>query len=375
MNLISFGGNLCRKKRQIGTEDGPRTVELAPNQIFMKAKGFRRVAGSEMGILGLVVAAWVLLLLVLWLTLGALENRWELGIFLGRFHILILHLPIGLLFGVMAMEILRFIPSFQSFVRGSLPMLWLALLGGIGATILGFILMQADQFSGGFVTAHLWTGLGVVALTAATLAMRILELPQPVYLSGLSSAVIMTMISGHYGGNMVHGETYLTEFAPGRSEPGKAEVAELPVEAKPIYGHIIQPIFDAKCTECHYEGKIKGDLRMDSYEWLARGGENGPSFEPGDAEASELVFRVTIDEDDDEFMPPKGKTEPMTEGEIALLEWWINKGASPTMTIGEAEPDSEIRQVIDSFFSQEQQHASSPAHGIHPVVAISSPHR
>lgn len=338
----------------------------------MKAKGFHRIVGSEIRILGLVVAAWVLLLVVLWLSLGALENRWELGIFFGRFHILILHLPIGLLFGVMALEILRFIPSFESFARGSHPMLWLALLGGFGATILGFVLMQADQFSGGFVTAHLWTGLSVVALTAATLAVRILNQPQPVYLGTLSAAVIMTMVSGHYGGNMVHGETYLTEFAPGQSE---AEVAEIPLEAKPIYGHIIQPIFDAKCTECHYEGKIKGDLRMDSYEWLAKGGENGPSFEPGDAEASELVFRVTIDEDEDEFMPPNGKTEPMTEDEIVLLEWWINKGASPTMTIGEAAPDGEMRQIIDSFFAEEKQHVSSPAPGFQPVVAITRTHR
>lgn len=340
----------------------------------MKAKGFHRIVGSEIRILGSMVAAWVLLLLVLWLSLGALENRWELGIFLGRFHILILHLPIGLLFGVMALEILRFIPSFESFARGSLPMLWLALLGGFGATLLGFVLMQADQFSGGFVTAHLWTGLSVVVLTAATLAVRILKQPQPVYLGVLSSAVIMTMISGHYGGNLVHGETYLTEYAPGRSEPGKVEVAELPLEARPIYGHIIQPIFDAKCTECHYEGKIKGDLRMDSYEWLAKGGENGPSFEPGDAEASELVFRVTIDEDEDEFMPPNGKTEPMTPDEIVLLEWWINKGASPTMTIGEAVPDSAILQIIDALFSEEEQHASSPVAGAYPVVAISPPH-
>lgn len=320
----------------------------------MKLKRLHRIAPKEIRVLSLATIAWILALLVLWLALGGLEERWKFGVFLGRFHILIVHLPIGLLFGALAVEIGRFIPSLQGYARGSLPMLWLALIGGIGATILGFGLMQADQFSGGFVTTHLWTGLSVVALTAATLAMRILKVRQSIYLGFLSSAVAMTMISGHYGGNMVHGESYLTEFAPGQEEVETEQDQELALEERPIYEHVIQPIFDAKCTECHNEGKTKGDLRMDTYEWLAKGGDAGPAFEPGDAEASELVFRITIEEEDDEFMPPIGKVDPLTSEEVAIVEWWINKGASPTMTIGEAQPDDGIRDLLESVLTMNQ---------------------
>ena len=68
---------------------------------------------------------------------------------------------------------------------------------------------------------------------------------------------------------------------------------------------IIQPIFNAKCTECHDENKVKGDLRIDSFEWLSKGGDiTDQEVIPGDAEASELYFRVVLDPEEDDFMPP-----------------------------------------------------------------------
>jgi|GEM_PF-5087869 len=51
--------------------------------------------------LGLITGGWILLLLCLWLALGGLDDRWSPGIFVGRFHILVVHLPIGLLAGVL----------------------------------------------------------------------------------------------------------------------------------------------------------------------------------------------------------------------------------------------------------------------------------
>jgi len=300
--------------------------------------------------LGLITGGWILLLLCLWLALGGLDDRWSPGIFVGRFHILVVHLPIGLLAGALVLEGLALFSRFRDVARGTVPMLWMALLGGVIATILGYTLMEADGFTGKFVTLHLWTGLGVVLLTALSLWLRLKDVRQPLYLGSLAATVILTGIAGHYGGNMVHGETYLTEFAPFQGDEPEQEIA---LNDRLIYDSIIQPIFDAKCVECHSEGKVKGDLRMDTYEWLARGGDYGPSFEPGDAEASELHYRVTIDPDEDDFMPPEGKGEPMTPGEIALLAWWINRGASPTMTIGEAEPDEAIRQELDLFFGKE----------------------
>jgi len=311
---------------------------------------------KELRIAALALLGWLVLLGLLWLGTQGLEDRWEFGVFLGRFHILVVHLPIGLLFGALVVDLTRFVPAFRGFAPAVVPMLWLSLFGAIGASLLGFSLMRADQFAGAFMTRHLWTGLGVVFLTAVTLFVRMCDANRFVSLGMLGATVVLTGISSHFGGNMVHGETYLTEFAPRPFAPGPAEAPDpevprqLALEDRLIYEDVIQPIFDAKCVECHNEGKIKGDLRMDSYEEIAEGGEYGPGFVPGDAEASELYYRVTLESDDIDFMPPEGKGEPMTPGEIVLMAWWINSGASPSMTIREGNPDDEVLGILEEFF-------------------------
>ena len=80
----------------------------------------------------------------------------------------------------------------------------------------------------------------------------------------------------------------------------------------------IQPILEAKCTECHRGTKAKGDLKLDSF------ADAATAIKPGHPDASELIARITTD-DEDEIMPPKGK--PLTKDEIALLTQWIKEGA------------------------------------------------
>ncbi|MEM0969234.1 MAG: DUF1553 domain-containing protein, partial [Verrucomicrobiota bacterium] len=92
------------------------------------------------------------------------------------------------------------------------------------------------------------------------------------------------------------------------------------------YFRDIQPLLEAKCYSCHQGSKLKGGLRLDTREGALRGGDaDGPALEAGDLEGSALLWRVHPDAGDD-LMPPKG--DPLTEGEIALLEQWIIEGAS-----------------------------------------------
>lgn len=302
-------------------------------------------------------AAWMLLILILWLANRGTEGRWEFGVFLGRFHILALHLPIGLLVGALAVEAFQFVPAMRPYAQGGLAMLWMALFGGIAATVLGFMLMVGEKTTGKFMTMHLWTGLGVVVFTAAILVLKILEMKPSVIIGAMTANLALTSYSSHEGGNMVHGEEYLGRYAPGPLAPllgyhakeGPAMAQKL--EDRIIYQDIIQPIFDEKCVECHKDGKVEGKLRMDCFEELAKGGDIGEEWVPGKAEESELYIRVVLEPDDDEFMPPKGKADPMTPAEIALMGWWINQGASPDMTVGQAKPDPKILSHLEDYFA------------------------
>ncbi|MFN0077735.1 MAG: DUF1553 domain-containing protein [Prosthecobacter sp.] len=87
----------------------------------------------------------------------------------------------------------------------------------------------------------------------------------------------------------------------------------------------IQPILEAKCTECHRGTKAKGGLHLDSLADAIKGGKSdGAAITPGKPDHSAIIARITSD-GEDEIMPPKGK--PLTKDEVALLTTWIKEGA------------------------------------------------
>lgn len=97
----------------------------------------------------------------------------------------------------------------------------------------------------------------------------------------------------------------------------------------------ILPVLEAKCIECHrapYEEggrnkKPKAGLRMDAAWAINIGSDNGSVLTAGNPEDSELHYRVTLPKDDDEFMPPAGKADPLAAGELTLFKKWIEEGA------------------------------------------------
>lgn len=87
----------------------------------------------------------------------------------------------------------------------------------------------------------------------------------------------------------------------------------------------IAPIFEFKCVECHNANKVKGELRMDTHDWILKGGDNGPAIVAGKPAESSIIERITLPADDVDIMPPEGDT--LTKEEIAKLEKWIAAGA------------------------------------------------
>ena len=87
----------------------------------------------------------------------------------------------------------------------------------------------------------------------------------------------------------------------------------------------VQPILEAKCTECHRGAKAKGGLHLDSLADAMKGGKSdGAAVAPGKPDDSSLIARIASG-DEDEVMPPKGK--PLSKDEITLLTQWIKEGA------------------------------------------------
>jgi uncharacterized membrane protein len=254
--------------------------------------------------------------------------------FLGRFHPLVVHLPIGLLVLLPLLEIAgRVRPALR---EAAMFVLSLSVFSCLLALTLGYLLAYGSGDAGIGVARHMWGG---IALTIAVLACA---LARPSWAAGalpglypglLACVLLLLAWTAHQGGSLTHGNNYLTEYLP---RPLKHFTGFGTVQAKTFaypnsfYARHIYPIMDANCVVCHGEAKSKGGLQLDSYELLMRGGQDGPVVIPGHAEKSLLLQRITLPVDHKKFMPAEGKP-PLKPEEIVWIKAWIEQGASPEL--------------------------------------------
>ncbi|MFT5325982.1 MAG: mono/diheme cytochrome c family protein [Planctomycetaceae bacterium] len=158
----------------------------------------------------------------------------------------------------------------------------------------------------------------------------------------------------------------------------RTAVAENPV-GDVDYLTDIKPLLRDKCFSCHSARKQEGGLRLDAASLISRGGDGGPAIVASSPDASQILKRVTAE--DDQRMPPSDSGTRLTPEEVAKLSAWIADGAaSPTESIPAAPsehwsfqppvmieiPDvsaSWIRNDIDRFIAAEHQRAGVNAVG------------
>lgn len=105
-----------------------------------------------------------------------------------------------------------------------------------------------------------------------------------------------------------------------------------------FYDARVGPILEQHCVTCHGPEKAKAKLRLDSFEHLKQGSENGEIVIDGDAKESELIYRITLPATHEDVMPSDDKPL-LSAAEIKVIELWINGGASPSKAVS-AFPDA-----------------------------------
>ncbi len=285
--------------------------------------------------------------------------------FIGHFHPVVLHLPIGIFVLIMFQELGAIFGRrhHENVANKAMFPLFFGVVSAIVAAIAGFLLYQGGETfaSDELVERHLWGGLIFAVAAVLTFIMK----AWTVALSGnpafyrllLFTSVCVMGFASHDGATITHGETYLTEFAPNpvrsvlglEKKAGKDEPAALapsvPSGEQFVYQDLVKPILERRCVQCHKEGKSKGKFRMDTYEMLVKGGKEGKGLEPGDPAKSNILIRIALPMDDEEHMPPEDKPQ-LEEAEVAVLKWWIETGADPKKSIKEFEVPSAIKEAI-----------------------------
>ncbi len=271
--------------------------------------------------------------------------------FVGRFHPLLVHLPIGFLLLGILMEWYQRIRKVES--PGDLiGYTWL--LGGIGgafAAFFGWWLGETGLYIEDGLFLHRWIGIAIVVVSFV--GWRLKKNPQQyskIKHNFVNFLILgLLLVEGHLGGNLTHGSEYLFEYAP---EP----IRDLMIEKKSgmidlsksdsvlVYNDLVKPIFQQKCFVCHNNDVQRGGLNMASIDSLQIGGESGEAFIARNVQESELFRRVTLPQKNIKFMPPVG--DPLTYDEIKIVEWWITQGATFDKEISDIEVAESIKPTF-----------------------------
>ncbi|MFD2202151.1 c-type cytochrome domain-containing protein [Shivajiella indica] len=281
----------------------------------------------------------------------------DITIFLGRFHPLVVHFPIVLIFLALIFEILKKVNIIK--VQATLIgfILGIGILGCLGSLIFGFLLFYTGEYTGEIMNRHLWGGVCLTALTALGLFLFLTYAKfkrEPYYWAYFITLFVANLVlfyTSHQGGSLTHGEEYLTQFLPGKNQP-QPNWEPKPIEEMLVYDDVIVAFMENKCMSCHNENKSKGGLILTTYEDLLKGGkgEHATLVLNSSAE-SDLYRRVTLPTNDNDYMPPDGKT-PLNTNEVLLLKWWIDNGADPKIRLTEASSNPDIEPIISVYLSE-----------------------
>jgi uncharacterized membrane protein len=247
--------------------------------------------------------------------------------FLGRFHPLLVHLPIGL---IVLLPLLEFAGTRRPSLREAAGfVLQIALATCVLSIIFGLLLAYSSGEIGTTVTRHMRGGIVLaIELLLCLVVRRSWLAAQPRLYFILLTAVVFTLAwTAHHGGSLTHGSDYLTRYMPPNL---KRFLAPSAVSSHPnsFFARHIYTVLDTKCVACHGTNKEQGGLRLDSYESLMAGGKDGIVIAPRNPDGSLLLKKVTLSPTDPHFMPAEGRT-PLTPDEIARIRAWVLQGASP----------------------------------------------
>jgi len=258
---------------------------------------------------------------------------------LGRMHPLVLHFPLVVL---ILYSIWILIVDKKESTRWNENLAdTLLLIGTVTAVIAafsGFVLSREDGYEKDALFWHKWLGVSISLLSIFWYGFRKYLSPWKIPAKLIAvSLLILLLIGGHLGGNITHGEDFLT--AP--MQLAVVENDKVTFEEANVYTDLVEPVLEQKCISCHNAQKSKGDLQMQTKELFAKGGKNGTPWDTTQADLGILLTRVHLPLDDKKHMPPRGKA-PLTDEEITLLEAWVKEGSRFDVMVKSLTPQNPI---------------------------------
>lgn len=276
----------------------------------------------------------------------------EFSSFIGRFHPLMVHIPIGFLILALIFDL----PGIKSRMSNTSLVWFFSFISSILTVILGLLLSKSGYYIEAQLTLHQWSGVLLSVLCGIGWIMRSTYFNFPDFKKLNNFLVIFTLLFvGHNGGSLTHGENYLFENAPEWikvyfiDDIATQNFTAITVDSIYVYKDLVQPIFKKKCISCHNDQIQRGGLDMSTTVGLFAGGNSGKAIVQKNLDKSLVYNRIVKEQSDMKFMPPAGI--PLTFAEIKLIEWWILEGAELDKALLEQSLSEDIQRLLKKQYN------------------------
>nr|HRJ49301.1 hypothetical protein [Phycisphaerales bacterium] len=207
----------------------------------------------------------------------------------GRFHLLVLHLPIGLLAGLAAVEFITLIRRRPPAREVTGLLVWCVGVFAALAAAMGYVLSLEGNHGGDVLTQHLYLGIAFAAVCLLTAILHARK-RRILFRSSLALAIIILIPTGHLGGTLTHGADFLTSPLQPARAPIPTRTSE-PTSSAATFATAIAPILQSRCGDCHGQSRARGGLALHTPEAIITGGKHGAVILPADPASSEILRR------------------------------------------------------------------------------------
>src|SRR4051812_49038631 len=164
--------------------------------------------------------AVVVLAVLAEVTLGRASGAPDVALFLGRFHPLVVHLPIGFFLLVAMGEAATFHPKLRDRVEPALGLLVpVSAIAALTAFLMGQLLALEGGFPAGALGWH--RRLTLLAIMGMAVCWVLFERQRGkdgqgrwAYRGVMGATLGLLSLGAHFGGTMTRGESYLSKYAP-----------------------------------------------------------------------------------------------------------------------------------------------------------------
>ncbi|MGJ8692944.1 MAG: DUF1592 domain-containing protein [Thalassotalea sp.] len=251
--------------------------------------------------------------------------------FFGRFHVLVLHFPITLIVLIPILELVQRKKHLQNVTDIILLIWWFASISAFITVLLGMTLAANEGFDFEKIQYHLIAGIVVAILTFTctglkyVISKRVNSNTKFASTNQKSTSILTTfyttlsvvllcalIIAAHAGGNLVHGDTYLTRYAPQAIKswlPEEKQAIDLSQVKDQHFVKKVQPLIQQYCFSCHGDDKQKGGIQLSVLNPDFINGHDAPQW------------HGALDMINSGEMPPAKEQQPSDEERQIIVDW------------------------------------------------------